>query len=136
MATETNPFGDMTKLFEQFQIPGIDMTALLEARRKDVQALLDANKGTYESMQAMMAKQREMMMQAAQGMQDAAKLAMSGGADPSKLADTARQALEKTLSDMKELAEMGRQSQLDAMARLTQRATQQMAEVKKLMQPR
>ena len=136
MATENNPFGDMAKMFEQFKMPGIDMTAILEARRKEVDALVEANKAAYESIQAMARKQAEMMTQAMQGMQQAAQAAIGGGADQGKQAELVRKAFEKTLADMKELAEMGRQSQADAMAHMTQRATEQMEEVKKLMQPK
>ena len=136
MATENNPFGDMTKMFEQFKMPGIDMTAILEARRKEVEALVEANKAAYESIQAMARKQAEIMTQAVQGMQQAAQAAIGGGADPGKQTEIVRKAFEKTLADMKELAEMGRQSQADAMAHLTQRATEQMEEVRRLMQPK
>ncbi|MGJ7498493.1 TIGR01841 family phasin [Variovorax sp. RT4R15] len=136
MATENNPFGDMAKMFEQFKMPGIDMTTLLEARRKDVEAMVEANKAAYESIQAMARKQGEMMTQAMQGMQEAARVAIAGGADPAKQTEIVRKAFEKTLADMKELAEMGRQSQADAMAHMTQRATEQMQEVRKLMQPK
>lgn len=134
MATEINPFGDVKKMIEQFQMPGIDMTAIVEARRKDVEALVEANKAAYESMQAMASKQAEMMTQAMQGMQEAAKGAV--GADPSKQTEAVRKAFEKTLADMKELAEMARDSQSDAMAHITQRATEHMQEIKKLMQPK
>jgi len=136
MATGNNPFGDMTKMFEQFKMPGIDMTAILEARRKEVDAMVEANKAAYESIQAMARKQAEIMTQAMKGMQEAAQAAISGGADPAKQTEIVRKAFEKTLADMKELAEMGRQSQADAMAHMTQRATEQMQEIKKLMQPK
>ena len=136
MATESNPFSDVKKMIEQFKLPGVDMTAIVEARRKDVEALVEANKAAYESMQAMARKQAEMMTQAMQGMQEAAKGAAGAGADPSKQTEVVRKAFEKTLADMKELAEMARHSQSDAMAHITQRATEHMQEIKKLMQPK
>ena len=34
-----NPFADLAKMFEQFKVPGVDMTAIVDARRKDVEAL-------------------------------------------------------------------------------------------------
>ena len=52
-----NPFGmpfvDITKILEQFKLPGIDIQAVLDARRKDVEALTQANQIAYESMQAL-----------------------------------------------------------------------------------
>ncbi len=136
MATDNNPFGDVMKMFEQFKLPGIDMAAIVEARRKDVEALVEANKAAYESMQAMAHKQTEMMTQALQAMQEAGKGAVSGGANPAAQTEVVRAAFEKTVADMKELAEMARRSQAEAMALMTSRATEHVEEIKKLMQPK
>ena len=46
-----------------------------------------------------------------------------------------RKGFEKTLADMKDLADMARKTQSDAMAQITQRAAEQMQGMKKLMQP-
>jgi len=133
MASGSNPFGDMAKMFEQLRMPGVDIAAILEARRKEMEAMVEANKAAYESIQAMARKQAEMMTQAMQTMQEAAQAAISG-ADPSRQTEIARRAVERTLADMRELAEMGRQSQADAMAHLTRRASEQMEAIRKLMQ--
>jgi phasin family protein len=132
MATEINPFGDVKKMLEQFKMPGVDMTAIVEARRKDVEALVEANKSAYESMQAMARKQTEMMAEAMRVMQEAAQ----GAPDPAKQTAVVRSAFEKTIADMQELAEMARRSQSDAMAHITQRAAEHLEEIRKLMQPK
>ena len=133
MATEINPFGDVKKMIEQFKMPGVDMTAIVEARRKDIEALVEANKAAYESMQALARKQADMMKQAMQGMKD---LAQGGAGDAAKRSETVRSAFEKTLGDMKELAEMARRSQSDALAHITKRGTEHLEEIKKMMQPK
>ena len=133
-ATGANPFGDFGKMFEQFKVPGVDMSAIADARRKDIEALVDANKAVYEGMQALASKQAEILKQAMEGIQGAA--GSTGMGDPAKQAELARKAFEKTLSDMKELAEIARKSQADALASITQRATQNMQEVQKMMQPK
>lgn len=61
MADQTNPFGDLTKTLEQFKVPGVDMSALLESRKKDVEAIVEANKSAYDAMQALARKQTEML---------------------------------------------------------------------------
>jgi phasin family protein len=127
-----NPFGDITKMMEGFKLPGVDMGAIMEARRKDVDALVAANKAAYESMKAMGAKQTEMFKEAMQSIQESGK----GGADPSKHAELARKAYEKALLDMKELAEMAKQSHAEAMAHITDRANEHVAEIKKMMAPK
>jgi phasin family protein len=139
MAKDSNPFGDVTKMIEQFKLPGVDMSAIVEARRKDIEALVKANKAAYESMQALAHKQTEMLTQAMQDIQSAVKEAASTrGAlpDPKKQAEMARNAWKKTLADMKDLAEMARKSQADAMTGLSARATQSLQEIKKMMQPK
>ncbi|MEO7129040.1 MAG: TIGR01841 family phasin [Rhodoferax sp.] len=139
MAKDSNPFGDVTKMIEQFKLPGVDLAAIVEARRKDIEALVDANKAAYESMQALAHKQTEMLTQAMQGIQEAVKEAASRKGvlpDPKKQAELARDAWKKTLVDMKEMAELARKSQADAMAGLTKRAAQSMEEIKKMMHPK
>jgi phasin family protein len=135
MADQTLPFGDVTKMMAQFKIPGIDMSAIVEARRKDIESLAEANKAAFESMQALVRKQTEMMSEAMQDMQNAAKSGAGGVADPTKQAELVRKGFEKTLAGMQELAEMARHAQSDAMANITQRATKQMQDIKALMQP-
>lgn len=137
MTKEANPFGDLTKMIEQFKVPGIDMSSIVDARRKDIEALVQANKAAYEAMQALARKQTEMLTQAMQGIQEAAKGAAGGVglADPAKQAELARKAYTKALADMKDLADIARKSQTDAMASITKRATEHMQEIRKMMQP-
>ena len=138
MTNQSNPFGDVKAMMAQFKMPGVDMTAIVEARRKDIEALVEANTASYEAMRAMAHKQTEMLSEAMQGMQDAAK-SFAGGkavADSGVQADVVRKGFEKTLANMKELADMARHAQSDAMSRITQRATNQMQDIKALMTPK
>lgn len=148
MATDTkretgtenpNPFGDLTKMLEQFKVPGVDMSSFIDARRQDIEALVEANKAAYEAMQALGRAQTDMLTQAMQGIQEAAKGMATGGvgvADPTKQAEVARNACQKVLADMTNLAEMARKSQADAVASMTQRATQNMQEIRQMMLPK
>lgn len=56
-----NPFGDFTKMLEQFKLPGFDVPAIMEARRKDVEALVTANQAALQGMQSLAQKQAEML---------------------------------------------------------------------------
>ena len=56
-----NPFGDFTKMLEQFKLPGFDVPAIMEARRKDVEALVTANQTAFQGMQSLAQKQAEML---------------------------------------------------------------------------
>ena len=139
MSKHADPFADITKMMSQFQLPGIDMSAFVEARRKDIEALAQANTAAVESMQALARRQQEMLAEAMHEIQQAATHATSGGIalpDPAKQADLTRKACEKALAQMTELAELARKSQSEVMASLSRRASENMEEIKNLMKPR
>lgn len=117
MAHQANPFGDVKQMMEKFKMPGIDMSAIVEARRQDIEALTEANKAVFEAMQALAAKQTAMMTEAMQGM-----LGGSGISDPVKQSALMRETFETALADMKDLADTVRQAQAEAMAQIGQRA--------------
>jgi phasin family protein len=131
MADQTNPFGDLTKMLEQFKVPGVDMSALVESRKKDIEAIVEANKSAYDAMQAFARKQTEMLTQAMQDIQAAAQV---GATDPGKHAEVARNACLKAVEDLKDLAEIARKSQVEAMASLTKRANEHAAEIQQMLQ--
>lgn len=134
MASQTDPFGDVTRMVEQFRIPGVDMSAIVASRRKDIEVLVAANLAIYESIQALAGKQKEMLNQAMQSIHGAPTSAAAAAViDPAGHAETARKAFEKTLADVKELAELARIAQTETMTHITQRASQHMQELNKLM---
>jgi phasin family protein len=111
-------------------VPGVDMSALMESRKKDIEAIVEANKSAYDSMQAVARKQTEMLTRAMQDIQAAA----TAGTDPGKQTEVARNACVKALEDIKDLAEIARKSQTEAMTSITQRANEHMEEIKKMLQ--
>jgi len=110
------------------------MASMVEAQRKNVGALVEANRLAYQSMQAMVQKQTEMFTRAMQALQAAA--AATAGADPTKQAEIARRAFETVVADMRELAEMARESQSAAIAHMTERANKHMQQFTRQMQPK
>ena len=132
MAEQTNPFADLTKMLEQFKVPGVDMSSIVESRRKDIEAIVEANKTAYESMQALARKQTEMLTQAMQDIQQAARDASTGVAftDPAKASAAARKAIEKAIADMKELAELLAKSNTEAAEIVSKRVSASFDELK------
>ena len=132
---DLNPFRDLTQMLEQFKAPGVDMTAFVAARRKDVDALTAANKAAYEALQDLGRTQTEMLTRAMKAMQESAEGLMREGVKgtaPTPQAEAARVAWERMLSDIKELAELARKSQAQAVAGLTATATQSTKVIKNL----
>lgn len=136
MSTPLNPFADLQSMMSQFQIPGVDLGAVVEARRKDIDALVAANQAALEAAQALSRKQMDMLNQAMKDIQQAARDSAEGpsGFDAGKQAEAARSAVERAIADMKELAELAQRSQKDALAHLTARADEQMKDIRALMQ--
>ena len=121
----TNPFGNLDELVKQFKVPGVDVNAIIESRRKDMDALIAANQATAAAMQQVAMKQTEKL---AKG--------VGGAIDPMKQADLTRKAYEKALADMKEVGEIAQKAQTTAMSGITARAQQSVQEMTKLMQPK
>ena len=109
VAGET-PVFDFTKLMSQFQLPGVDFTALVDRERKNIEALVKANRIAFEGWQRLVRRQAEMLQEtmkkvvADAGQEDAKK----------KRADLAKEGFEKALANMRELAEITTQSQKEA----------------------
>jgi hypothetical protein len=135
----SNPFGDLTTMLEQFKVPGVDMSSFIEARRKDVEALVEANKTAYEAMLALARTQAAMLTQAMQGIQESASGSSSGKAgvpDPARQAEAARDAWQKMVADMKTLAEVAHKSQVDAVGSLTGRFKDNLVEAQQMLVPK
>lgn len=132
------PFPDVTKLLEQLKVPGIDMQAIIDARRKDVEALTQANQMAYESMQALARREAEILQQTMSEWQ-AAMTAMAGK-NPAEMAskgtELATQAFGKALANMRELAEMASRSQAQAYDILNRRFQENLEELRKMLQPK
>jgi phasin family protein len=128
-------YGDLSKMLEQFKLPGIDTKQIVEARRKDIDSLLQANRAIFEGMQEIANKQGKLMHTALTDIQSA--MASGGGGtgvgDLVKQGETARKAYEKVLADMKDLADIARDSQASAIAAITKRSSEQLEEIKKMM---
>jgi len=128
MSSPINPFLDLQGMMSQFSIQGVDLAAVVESRRKDIDALVAANRAALETAQALAQKQTEMLMQAMQDIQQAARDAASG--DSAKSTAAARSAVEKAIEDMKELAQIAQDAQKEALAALTRRAGEQLQEIR------
>ncbi len=132
------PFVDITKVLEQFKLPGIDMQAILEARRKDMEALAQANQIAYDNMQALARKEAEILQQTMAEWQGA--MAGMAGKSPAEMAqkgtELAAHAFGRALANMRELAEMATRSQAQTYDVLNRRFQENLEELRRLLQPK
>ena len=133
----TNPnslFSEYIKLIKQFKLPGIDASAVLESRRKDVEALAAANTTALTGMQSLGQKQMEILSATMTRLQSL--VAQQNGAQSKPAAGEAvQQALHKALADMQELAETAYRAQADSYTVISKRVAENVDELKTLLQP-
>ena len=138
MEKPANPFLDVTQLMAQFQLPGVDMNAIVEGRRKDIEALTEANRIAFEGMQKLAQKQVEILQKSMQE----AHAVMQGMTPGQPSANAGRQgeliqkAFQDALANMRELAEMAGKSQQQALEVVSRRVQENIEEAKKLLQPK
>jgi phasin family protein len=133
MEKHTLPLMDITKLVEQFKLPGVDVSALMEARRKDIEALTEVNKIAFESTQTMAQKQVEILQKT---MQELSQTMTTGKPleNASKQGEVVQHAMEKAFAYMLELADVARKAQTEALEVISKRAQQNMQELSSLVQ--
>ena len=124
---------DIMKMFEQFKLPGVDVSALMEARRKDIEALTEVNKIALQSSQTMAQKQVEILQKTMQELTQT----MSAGKpmeNAAKQGEVVQHAMEKAFAYMRELAELAVKAQTEALAVINKRAQENMQELTSLVQ--
>ena len=138
MSNSGLPFVDVTKILEQFKVPGIDINAIVEARRKDIEALTQANQIAYESMQALAKREAEILQQTMAEWQGA--MTSMAGKSPAEMAargtELATQAFGRALVNMRELAEIASKSQAQSYELLNRRFQENLEDLRKMMQPK
>ena len=129
------PRGELGKLLTRFKLPGIDVAAIVESQRKDMQALADANRQAYEGIRALNKRRNEMLKEALAEWRAAMK--GSTGKDVlSKQAELARKGVQEAIANVRELAEMEAQSRKKAWKLVQDRFEENLGNLKRLLQPK
>ena len=127
-----NPFQAFTKMMDQFRIPGVDLQAIVDGRRKDIEAVVQANRVAFQGMQALVQRQTEILQQTMSEWQKAAQgmIGKDPGAALGSQAELATQAFEKALANMRELAERAIKAQSEAYEVIKHRVQENMEELR------
>lgn len=129
---------DLTKYTGDLKVPGVDVDAVVAAQKKNLEALTQANRLAFEGIQAIMKRQTEIARQTLEEISAAATHFPDMKANPTeamaKQAAAAKDAFERALSNMKELADMIGKSNTEVIDLLNTRLTQSMEEVKQAIE--
>lgn len=130
------PDFDFTKLFAELKLPAMpDMEAFVAANRKNMETLSATNRVALEGAQAVARRHMEIMQQSMTEMTEAMRALSTPEAPQAKAAKQAellKQAYEHAMANMKELSDMIRQANGEALALINKRFTEAMDEVKAL----
>ena len=128
-------FDDLRKLIEKFQLPSLDIDALIDWQRRDMEALTEANRQASEGIKALVERRNEILRETLSEWQAAIKETTSAEAI-SKRADAAKQGIEKAVANLRELSEMEAQARSNAWKIVQDRMQENMANLQKLLQPK
>jgi phasin family protein len=148
MAQSNNPFNfDPSKMFnldpkqmmaqwqtalESINLPGVDMAKILDAQRKNVEAITEANRIALEGVQSLMQRQAEIMQQS---IEEATKSMQNfdPASDPAERVAQqtalAQESFQHALDRMRELAEMASSSQTEAFEAIQHRFNEAIEEI-------
>jgi phasin family protein len=146
--SEINPFNpfenvdlgkfDFTKWLGELKLPGVDVQTLMDNQRKNIEAVVEANKLAVESMKAIAKRQVEMLTESMNTVANASQQMAAKASNPqemtSKQAELATEAFEKVLANMRELAEMVGKSNSEAFELMNNRFNQSLKELSSLME--
>ena len=133
--TAANLFGDLGKLAEKIKLPGVDIAAIVESQRRDMEALAEANKQAYEGIKALAQRRNEILQEALVEWQEAMKDA-TGKDALAKNAERAKRGVQQAIANFKELADMEAKSRSKAWKIVQDRFQDNLANLQKLLQPK
>ncbi len=128
-------FGDFGKMMKQFKLPGVDIAAIVESQKKDMEALAEANRQAYEGIRALAQRRNEILMESLAQWQEAMKDA-TGKDALTKNTERMRKGVEKAIADMRELTQMEAQARGKAWKVVQDRFQENLANLQKLLQPK
>lgn len=131
MTKTDNPFAafDLNKMLGDLKLPGFDPSAVAAAQQKNLEAIAAANRKALEGYQAVARRQAEIFQENLK--EAAAMIKTTPDVNAAKQAETLRQAVEKGMAQLRELAEMTAKANTEAYETITQRMNETMEDFRK-----
>lgn len=126
---------DFTKHLSQLRMPGIDPDALMSAQKKNMDALVEANKAAAAGYQDLFRRQLSIFEETMAEAQGHLKSFDATKIDPEKAkaqAELAKAAFEKALANMQALAESAQKANAEAYEIVSARIKESLSEIREL----
>jgi|GraSoi_2013_80cm_1033760.scaffolds.fasta_scaffold30828_2 phasin family protein len=127
------PVVDLNKIMDQLKLPNIDLQAIIEGRRKDIEAIVKANEIALNGIKSVADKQAEMLQTVLGEIGTKLKSMAQDGSPSAKATEMAQQTIEKALGAMRTLAEANGQSQAQVLDVINTRVQQSIDEIRKTL---
>lgn len=124
---------EFDKMFDPAQVPGVDMQAMVEAHKKNVSALVNANKAVMSGYQELYKRQVALVEESLANAKDQMADIQNQPVAPDqagKAMENLKTAIEKAMADIKELAELAQQANAEAFNIIKDRFEEAMGEFK------
>lgn len=124
---------EFNKAVTDMKVPAVDAAPLMEAQRKNLEALAEANKLALEGVQAVFKRQAEILQKTIDEVQGNLKDVSASGSPQDAVvmqADLVKGAFENALGNMRELAEMVSKSNTEAFDTVNKRFGESLEELK------
>jgi phasin family protein len=125
---------ELGKAFSSAELPGVDLGSVLETQRKNVEALTQANQRAFETAQAMLDRQMEMLKEAlteASGALSGGSAAKSPTEAAAKQGELLKQLMERALGNLREMTDFVTKANADALATIRKRVAESIKEIRK-----
>lgn len=133
---------EFSNALKQYKLPNVDLDSVVASQKKNVEALTSANRVAFEGLQAVARRQAEILQETMNEASKAVDALAKAGSPPeiaAKQAELTKNAFERALSNMRELAELVAKSNQDATNTVNSRIAASLDEIKdyalKLKQP-
>lgn len=130
---------DLRAALEKLKLPGVDAQKLIEAHRKDLEALLAANERAYAAIETLTRKQADMLAHVVKEWHASVRETVAHGSGAEKLNQASARiqaAFAKTLTNMRETAEIASHSGKEVLAILNKRYHEAIEEFRAAIHPR
>jgi len=100
---------EFSNAMKQYRLPGVNIEAVVESQKKNLEALTSANRVAFEGLQAVAKRQAEILQETMNEASKAVDSVAKAGSPPemaAKQLEIAKQAFDKAIGNMRELAEM------------------------------
>ena len=126
---------NLKELIDKYHLPGVDVAALVDWQRKDMEALAEANRQAFEGIKALVDRRNEILQETLAHWQATVKDATSAEA-VSKQTEAVKQGVEKAVANFRELSELEAQARNNAWKVVQERIQENLSNLQKLLQPK